>query len=72
MKKVNNSNLPAIIKSERITLEKSEKTEKFIVGPTRLNPGPMFPTQVNTEEKVVIRSNPLREMTREPAKTTAM
>ena len=70
MKKVNNSNLPAIINSESIAFEKSEKMEKFILGPTRLKPGPTFPTQVNTEEIVVIKSNPLSDMTVAPANTT--
>lgn len=72
MKKVNNSSLPAIIRNERTSLEKSEKAEKFIVGPTKLKPGPIFPRQANTEDMVVIKSNPLKDMRREPANVTKM
>ena len=70
MKKVNNSSLPAIIKKERINFEKSEKIEKFNAGPIRLYPGPIFPTQVITEEMVVIKSKPFSEIRIDPAKTT--
>jgi hypothetical protein len=70
MKKVNNSSLPAIIKSESTNLEPLEKVEKSKEGPIWLNPGPTFPTQVITEEMVVIKSNPLREMIRDPPKIT--
>lgn len=41
-------------------------------GPMRLNPGPTLPTQVSTEDMVVIKSNPLREISREPVNTTKM
>lgn len=70
MKNVNNSNLPAIINRDKKTLEKSENNAKFMVGPTRLNPGPTLPTQVITEEIVVIKSKPFSEMIVEPANTT--
>lgn len=70
MKKVNNSNLPAIIKNDNTIFEKLEKIEKFIVGPTKLKPGPILPTQVKTEDIVVIRSNPFKEIITDPEKIT--
>lgn len=70
MKNVNSSSLPAIINSDKISFEKPENTLKFITGPICENPGPIFPKQVMTDEMVVIRSNPLKEMIKEPVNTT--
>lgn len=70
MKNVNSSSLPAIINKDKKTFEKSEKIAKFMDGPTRLKPGPTLPTQVITDDMVVVKSKPLREMTVEPVKTT--
>ena len=39
---------------------------KFIVGPTKLNPGPTLDKQVRTAENDVITSNPLIEIIKVP------
>lgn len=51
-------------------MENQENIEKFMVGPTRLNPGPMFPRQEAAAETFVIRSNPFSESSTVPAKNT--
>ena len=67
---VYSSSLPAIISSDKISFEKPENSLKFITGPISENPGPIFPRQVMTDEMVVIRSKPLKEMIKEPINTT--
>lgn len=70
MKNVNSSSLPAIISRLSTIFEKSEKMLKFIVGPTKLKPGPTFPTQVITAEMEVRMSKPFKAMTKLPTKIT--
>ena len=47
------SRRPTIIQRERISLDRPEKTEKLLIGPTSSSPGPTLLIQVNTAVKVV-------------------
>ena len=49
----NSSSLPASMSNIRTNLENGEKIEKFCVGPTRFNPGPILFNTVTTEVKFV-------------------
>lgn len=53
----NSSSLPASMSNIRTNLENGEKIEKFCVGPTRFNPGPILFNTVTTEVKFVEKSN---------------
>ena len=44
----NSSSLPASMSNIRTNLENGEKIEKFCVGPTRFNPGPIL---FNTDQE---------------------
>ena len=52
----NSSSLPANILKIRIILEKFEKNPKFLVGPTRLSPGPILFKDARSAVKLVVRS----------------
>ena len=72
VKTVINSSLPAIIRKEQTSLEKSENAEKFCVGPTTLKPGPTLPIQVAAAEKQLIKSKLSRESSSVPANITTI
>ena len=52
------SNLPNSIAKDKVSFDRFENPEKFQLGPTIPNPGPIFPMQATTELKVVVKSNP--------------
>ena len=66
--KGNISNLPKSIHKERIIFERFEKDAKLPKGPAIPNPGPTFPRQVATAEKVLSKSNPSRDTMISPRK----
>ena len=55
------SSLPASISKISTIFEKSEKNQKFCVGPTALRPGPILLIVVSVAVKLVVESYPLKE-----------
>ena len=47
------SNLPNSIAKDKVSFDRFENPEKFPLGPTIPNPGPIFPMQATTELKAV-------------------
>lgn len=50
------SSLPKSMSNDRMIFVKSEKKEKFCVGPTLLRPGPILLIHVTTDENEVAKS----------------
>lgn len=72
MSRVKSSSRPKIIKIEHTNVANGDNTEKFIVGPKILKPGPIFPRHVAAADSEDTRSNPSREMSRNPAARSSM
>lgn len=66
------SNLPKSMAAESTSLERLESREKFPIGPTTPNPGPILLKQASTEVRVVSISNPSKETTRPHSKKRKM
>ena len=56
------SSLPASISNISTTLDNAEKSEKLLIGPTSLRPGPILFMVAATAVKVVTRSFPSNEI----------
>ena len=59
------SNLPNSIAKDKVSFDRFENPEKFPLGPTIPNPGPIFRMQATTELKVVVKSNPSSDTIRD-------
>lgn len=59
------SNLPNSIAKDNVNFDRFENSEKFPLGPTIPNPGPILPMQATTELKVVVKSNPSSDTMRD-------
>ena len=64
------SSRPRSISADSTILEKSDRKEKFSIGPTRFMPGPMLLMQVDTADTAVPKSISSREISRNDAITS--